>query len=116
MTKPAKEQTRSKKRTVKKTDSGQVVVGSEVGVTIPVGDTTAHLRFSFWHERLAKSDSQAEIKRVANLVDEFNEEEVDRRVEKYRKVIKRILQEDDDEEPRGSTVQDRARKKMGKRK
>jgi hypothetical protein len=103
-------------RSVTKDHRG-VVVGSEVGVTLPIGDTTAHLRFSFWHERIAKSDSQEEILRTVNLVDEFNEEELNRRVPKYRRLIARMLnEEDDDDEPKkkDSDVQARARKRMKK--
>lgn len=105
-------------------DHRGVVVGSEIGVTLPIGDTTAHLRFSFWHERIAKSDSADEIRRTASLVDDFNEAELDRRTKKYLRLIARIMNEDDDEEEddepkkkgkKQQSVQERARaRRQGK--
>jgi hypothetical protein len=50
-------------------------------------------------------------------VDEFNEEELNRRVPKYRRLIARMLnEEDDDDKPKkkDSDVQTRARKRMKK--
>lgn len=99
----------------------QVRVWSEVGVTLPIGESTAHLRFSFGHERLSKSGSQAEIQKTAALVDEFNEAELDRRVVKYRRLIGRILSAEDDEvdevrskKNRKKSVQERAQKRLKK--
>lgn len=121
--KPAPERSRSKTRTVTKDHRG-VVVGSEVAVTIPIGDTTAHLRFGFWHERIAPGSSQESIRKTAELVDEFNEDELNRRLEKYRRLIIRVMNEEDldedededEERPKRkkskSSVQERARKKM----
>ncbi len=93
-----------------KTESTGVRVWSEVGLTIPIGDTTAHLRFAFGHERIAKNGTQEEIRKTAALVDEFNESELERRVEKYRRLITRVMQEQD--EPEIKSVQARARRKM----
>src|SRR6478735_2538606 len=67
---------------MKQTD-GTVRVWSEVGLTVPVGDTTAHIRFLFGHERIAKNDTQEEIKRTEKLIDEFNEAVVEAKVRKY---------------------------------
>jgi hypothetical protein len=75
----------------RKRSTGEVIVGSEVGVTLPIGDSTAHLRFSFWHERISPSDSEEDIKATAALVDDFNEAEIERRVKKYRRLVKREM-------------------------
>lgn len=91
----------------------RIIVGSEVGITIPIGDTTAHLRTSFWSERFAKSDSAKDLKAAAELVDEFNEVELDRRVKKYKRIIERILQEEDEDDE--DTPRARARTKMKKK-
>lgn len=113
---------RSKARVTR--DHRGVVVGSEIGVTLPIGDSTAHLRFSFWHERIAKSDSVDEIRKTAALVDEFNEAELDRRMQKYLRLIKRILNEEEaDDEPatkkgkgkKEQSVQERARARRAKK-
>lgn len=121
-----RDEQRAKKRaarpiTVRKTDDpAKVIVGSEVGVTLPVGDTTAHIRFSFWHERVS-GPSVAAIRRTADQIDEFNEAELERRVRKYRRVIERTLNDEDSDEPdaeprkkKKGSVQDRARKRMKK--
>jgi hypothetical protein len=92
-----------------------VRVWSEVGVTIAVTDDPPQfLRFSFGHERIAKSSSQEEIRKTAALVDEFNEAELDRRLAKYRRVVKRAGSEEHDGKPKKGSVQDRARKKLRK--
>lgn len=75
---------------------GRVRMGSEVGVTLPVGDSTAHIRFSFWHERIAKNDSQEELKRTAAQIDEFNEAELERRIRQYQRLIRRVSEEEDE--------------------
>lgn len=77
-----------------------LVMGSEVGMSIPIGDTFAHLRFSFWHERISPSDSIADLKATAELIEEFNEEELDRRVRKMKRLVRQILNEDDDDDKR----------------
>jgi hypothetical protein len=117
----ARDDTRSKKASLRKPsdpDDGRCIVGSEIGVTIPIGDTTAHLRFSFWHERIAKNGTQAELKRVTNALEEFNEAELERQITKARRTIQRVLNGDDDEPEEGATherkvsVRDRARRKV----
>ena len=97
-------------------DARGVVVGSEIGLTIPIDDSTAHLRFSFWHERIATDDSVEAIKEAAALVDEFNEAELERRLKKYRRIAKRELNESkaDAEKKRKNSVQARAKKRMTK--
>lgn len=81
-----------------KQSDGTVRVWSEVGLTLPVDDTTAHIRFLFGHERLAKNDTQAEIRKTEKLIDEFNERTVSDKVEKYTRLIRSLqaaAQEDD---------------------
>lgn len=75
-----------------------VRVWSELAVTLPLGDTTAHLRFAFGHERLAKSSAEVDVKKAAAMTDSFNEEELERRIRKYRRVIERALSDEDDDE------------------
>lgn len=113
--------TRSTKGKIRKPsdpDDGRCIVGSEIGVTIPIGDTTAHLRFSFWHERIAKNGTQAELRRVTNALEEFNEAELERQVTKARRTIQRVLNGDDEEDSKETqherrvSVRDRARKKV----
>lgn len=97
-----------------------VRVWSEVGVTVAVTeDPPQFLRFTFGHERIAKNGSTEEIKRTAALVDEFNEAELERRLNKYRRILRRSTDDDDDSEevsgkkPKSSgSVRDRVRKRM----
>ncbi len=96
-----------------------VRVWSQIGVTLPLGeDTTAHLRFDFGHERIAKKGTDDELRRVAALVDEFNEAELERRLSKYLRLIDRVLEggddDDEDEKPKGSP-RERARKRLRNR-
>lgn len=109
----SRDETRSKKRTVRKADSGQVVVGSEIGVTLPIDDTTAHLRFSFWSELYAKNDTLAERKRTAEKVDEFNESELERRLDKYVRALRRAMLDEKPKKKKGSSVRDRVKKRAG---
>lgn len=81
----------------KKLPDRRVRVYSEVGVTIPIDDTTAHIRFLFGHERFAKNDTQEELKKTAAQVDEFNEAELERRVKKYQRLVRQINAEEDEE-------------------
>ena len=102
---------RSSAEVIEKLSDGRVRMGSEVGLTIPVADTTAHIRFSFWHERLAKNDSQEELKRTAALIDEFNEAEIERRVRKYQRLVRRVETDDEDDEPtQGARARSRRRR------
>lgn len=92
---------------------GTVRVWSEVGLTLPVGDTTAHIRFLFGHERVAKNDSQAEITRTEKLIDEFNENVVAAKVRKYTRLIQAWESETVDQANEG--VRTRARRKVRER-
>lgn len=66
-----------------------VRVWSEVGVTIAVTDEPPQfLRFTFGHERIAKSSSQADVVKAEALVDEFNEKILDKRLKKYRRMFR----------------------------
>lgn len=93
-----------------------VRVWSEIGVTLPIGDTTAHIRFSFGHERVAKNSTQAEIARTSDLVDEFNEKELDKRLTKHVRTIKRVLNEEQKapKAKKKESVRDRALRKAKK--
>lgn len=57
---------------------------------------------------MSKNSTLTEIKKTAAAVDEFNEEELERRMKKYKRLIDQILAGDDEDEPRGKT------KKAGK--
>lgn len=105
------ERTHSKPRITR--DERGVVVGSEVGITLPIDDTTAHIRFSFWHERIAKDDTVEEIRKTVMLVDEFNEAELERRIKKYRRLVRREL-DGEPKKKKGKSVQERAKKRMKK--
>jgi hypothetical protein len=125
-TPPPKDTKRSKNRTVRRTAKARdindhpLVIGVEVGVSLPVGDTYAHLRYSFWCEQAIENKSMAARKRAAADLDEWVEAELDRRVRKSMKVIRRALDETGEEEvevpkePRSEkvSVRDRARKKI----
>jgi hypothetical protein len=114
--------TRSKKRTIRETSDERVVVGSEIGVTLPVGDTTAHLRFSFWSERYAKDSSRKSVREAAEACDEFNEAELERRLGKHLRMIHQAVDEienGEDDDPKDSkpksnkvSVRDRAKKRL----
>lgn len=114
------EKERSKKRTVRKATDGMVVVGSEIGVSLPIGDTFAHIRFSFWSERLCRDDRES-VRKTAAEVDEFNERELDRRLSKHVKMVRAALREtyDEDDDPKDSkpksnkvSVRDRAQARL----
>lgn len=107
-----------KTRKRKVADGESVRVWSEVGVTVAVSDDPPQfLRFTFGHERLAKNGTQEEIRKTANLVDEFNEAELERRIQKYKRLIRREMEDDDDDDdgPKKESVRDRARKKARER-
>lgn len=110
-TDPVKHRTNDAKR------EGGVRVGSSAGLTLPIGDTTAHFRFEFWHERIAKNDSLSELKKTERLIHEFNLEVLESRTEEYQRAIKRIMNdEDDDEEDEGPrNVKARAKRRVRSR-
>lgn len=68
-------------------------VWSECGVTMPINDTTAHIRFSFGFEKIAPDDSENAIKRVEKEIFELSEEVVQRRVVRLKRMIARIDKE-----------------------
>ena len=97
---------------------GSVRVWSSVGVTIPIqNDPPAFLRFSFGHERIAKKGTAAEVSRVADAVDEFNENELQKRLKKYVRMVRVISNDPEHEEkPKGKgkkSGRDRAMKRLG---
>lgn len=121
-----KDTKRSKNRTVRRTAKARdiasqpLVIGVEVGVSLPVGDTYAHLRYSFWCEQAIENTSMAARKRAAADLDEYAEAELDRRVRKAMKIIRRALDETGEaevevpKEPRSEkvSVRDRAVKRI----
>lgn len=112
--KPVKKPTTKKKVSSMTLPDGTVRVWSTVGATLPIPDSYGNIKFSFGHERIAKSSSQEEIRKTALLVDEFNEAELERRLKKYRRLFDRVMTEDEDDKPAHESVRDRARKKIKK--
>jgi hypothetical protein len=93
---------------------GTVRVWSTAGATIPVPDTPyANIRFSFGHERIARSGSQDAIKKTEQLVHDFNEEVLEKRISQYLRMFKRIEGEVEAED---GTVSQRAKAKLKKQK
>lgn len=91
-----------------------VRVWSEVGVTIAVSDDPPQfLRYTFGHERIAKNSTQEEIRKTARLIDEFNEAELDRRIGKFSRLLRRESAATDREEE--ETVRDRVHKRINKK-
>lgn len=93
---------------------GTVRVWSTVGATLPIPESYGNIKFSFGHERIAKSGAQEEIRKTALLIDEFNEAELERRLKKYRRLFDRVMNEDEDDAPAHESVRERARKKIKK--
>lgn len=90
--------------------TGSVRVWGECSLTLAITDDPPQfLKVTFGHERLAKNDTQAEIRKTAALIDEFNEAEIARRIEQYRQLIEA-------EGAQSGSVRERARKRMGGRK
>lgn len=58
-------------------------------ITMPVGDM-GFVKVEFGHERLAKSDTQAELERVEVLVHEFNVKMVEKRVRELVRLKKAV--------------------------
>jgi len=90
-----------------------VRVWSEVGLTLAVTDDPPQfIRFAFGHERIAKSDSVEEIRKTAALVDEFNEAELERRIKKYKNLVRRETAEDEPNRVKEGSVRERARRRL----
>lgn len=69
-------------------------VYSEVGVTVAVSeDPPQFVRYTFGHERIARSDSTEEIERTERLVHEVNERMVEKRVRELVRLVKRVHNE-----------------------
>lgn len=71
-------------------EDGTVRVWSTCGATVPIPDTYGSIRFSFGHERIARSDSQEQIRKTENLIHEFNEATLEKRITQYLRMFKRI--------------------------
>lgn len=82
-------------------ESGQVKVWGHVGVKFPIPDMDYGMfEFSFGHERWAKSGTQEDIRNAARLVDEFNEQTLDRLTRRYLRQLRRIDREESDDPPK----------------
>lgn len=95
-------------------EDGSVRVWSSVGITVAITDDPPQfLKLEFGHERIAKNDTTNELRRVARLIDEFNEAEIEKRVDQYSRLIKRHEVEvgETDPEPRRGSVKERARRR-----
>ena len=68
-----------------------VRVWGEAGITVAVsGDPPQFLKVMFGHERIAPSDSKVVLDKYEKLVNDYNEEVVERRAKRYRRLIRRI--------------------------
>lgn len=94
-------------------DDGTVRVWSTVGATIPIPDSYGNIKFSFGHERIARSDSQDAITKTEALIDEFNEKTLEKRLNKYFRMYRRIDNEVSEDD---GSVKSRAKKKLKKSK
>lgn len=82
-------------------ESGQVKVWGYVGVKVPIPDLDYGMfEFGFGHERWAKSGTQEDILNASRLVDEFNENQLDRLLRKYLRQLRRINREESDDPPK----------------
>lgn len=82
-------------------ESGQVKVWGHVGIKVPITDLQFGMfEFSFGHERWAKSGTQEDIRNASRLVDEFNEQQLDRLFRKYLRQIRRINREESHDPPK----------------
>lgn len=76
-------------------ESGQVKVWGSVGIKVPIPDIEYGMfEFTFGHERYARSATQEDIRNAARLVDEFNEQQLDRLFRKYLRQLRRIDREE----------------------
>lgn len=118
MTEPKKSTAKVEKTQPKgrqRLDDGTVRVWSTAGATVPIPDTYGSIRFSFGHERIARSDSPEQIKRTEALIHEFNEDVLEKRITQYLRMFKRI--ESEVEADDGSvSYRAKARLKKGKKK
>lgn len=89
-TEPAKEGSSAKRRRIRR-ESDQVFVYSECSITVCV-DRTANefLKFTFGHERLSPSDSEADLIRTEKAAWTFNEAVVDKRSRQIKRLIRQI--------------------------
>ncbi len=89
------------------TPDGTVRVWSSFGLSLPIGDSYAHFKCDFGHERIAKSSKKSDIDNVADAIDSYNEERLLGIIERYSEIVKDAV-----EEVENSTVKGRAKKRM----
>lgn len=68
--------------------SGPVRVWNECSVTLPVDDTTAHVRFLVGFEKLAPSDAHSAIMKTEQEIYEMCEEAVEKRIKRLLRVTR----------------------------
>lgn len=86
----AKETGTDKQRRLRRGSAGMFVY-SEASVTICVDPThNEFLKFTFGHERLSPSDSEADLKRTEAAAWKFNEAVIDKRARKIQRLIRQI--------------------------
>lgn len=68
----------------------------------------AFMKFTFGHERIAPNDSLTTLKKVVADIDKFNEEEAERRIRKYTRMVQ--TWEGDEKDQAGEDTRSRARR------
>lgn len=66
-------------------------IWSTVGVTLPIPDTFASVRFSFGHERYAKSDKPKDLIAAEGEMHEFNEKVLERRLAEHKAMLEDLV-------------------------
>lgn len=65
-------------------DEEQSRIWSTVGATLPIPDTYASIRFSFGHERYAKSSDPKDLRKAEAEMHEFNKKVLEDRLNEHR--------------------------------
>jgi hypothetical protein len=71
-------------------DDKESKIWSTVGVTLPVADY-ASIRFSFGHERFAKSYKPKDLAEAEDAMHEFNKTVLDRRLQEHKTMMTELL-------------------------
>lgn len=99
----------TRSRGMRKQTDGTVRVWSEFGMTIPVGESMAFIKFTFGHERIAPDSSETTLRKVTADIDKYNEEEAERRIRKYTRLV--TAWEADEEDQEREDTRSRARRR-----
>ena len=92
---PAKSST-SKSRSRKDRGSGQMLVYSEVSITVNVYEQN-FIKITWGHERTAASDSKHDLMKAERAAFDFNMDVVNKRARKVERLIKQIQGAADDD-------------------